>query len=255
MKRFCMATLSVAAFASVALGQVRLNELLVNPVGTDQGFEFFELRSTTPSQSLSGLWLLGVEGDGTAAGTIDVALNLSSFSTGSNGLFLWRDTATVLSPAPEMATTINVADFVPDLENGTQTFILVSGFTGATGLDLDTNNDGTLDVALPWGSVLDSITLIEDDGTANFAYADELGGVVFPQQTFSPDAYQLFEGQGWVYDILGTGTGPFTSDPLEVIDAAGTPLGYSFTVTPGSANVPEPASLVLVMLGLALRRR
>ncbi len=35
------------------------------------------------------------------------------------------------------------------LENGTLTLLLVQGFTGALGNDLDTNDDGTLD-STPW---------------------------------------------------------------------------------------------------------
>ena len=49
---------------------------------------------------------------------------------------------------------LTLADFDP--ENGTITLLLVTGFTGALGTDLDTNNDGVFD-STPWTNILDSI--------------------------------------------------------------------------------------------------
>src|SRR3990172_4716846 len=139
-RKMLLRTLAAVLLTAGCLGtshaSMLLNEVFVNPSGTDNGFEFIERRSSTGgAEAMTGLTLLVIEGEGTAAGTVDQALSLGAFSTGTNGLFLWRDAAAVLVPAPEPATTIHVADFLPDLENGTQVYLLVSGSTALLGTD------------------------------------------------------------------------------------------------------------------------
>ena len=104
--------------AAPAPAQVVINEVLFNPAGADGGQEFVELRSTAGSASLTGLTLLVIEGEAQAAGVVDQVIALDGFSTGANGLFLQRDAATVLNPAPNAATVVRVQDFTPDIENG-----------------------------------------------------------------------------------------------------------------------------------------
>jgi hypothetical protein len=241
---------------SPASAQVFINEVFVNPPGTDNGFEFIELRSLSPSVSLSGLWFLIIEGDGTGAGTVDQALNLGAFSTGTNGLFLWRDSTTVLQPPPAPATNLHVADFTPDLENGSQTYLLVQSFTGSVGLDLDTDNDGILD-STPWASVIDAIGYREAGlGTV---YGAHLGFVDFPASLlFTPDVvFRLRDTLAWIAaDVTGSSPGPYDFDPAELVDILGNALNLSefdiTTATPGSANpVPEPGFVAVVAAGMS----
>jgi hypothetical protein len=261
LHHFCAA----AALVTVSLGTSRaaiiINEIAIDAPGADNGQEFVELKSTTGgAESLSGLHLLVIEGDGTTPGIIDQALSLGSFSTGANGLFLWRDAATVLSPAPHPATVVNVADFTPDLENGSNTFMLVSGFTGAAAQDLDTNDDGTFDVT-PWTSVVDSIGVAENDGANNRFY---LGTGFAANATFNPDAVlRLRDGSWFAADVTGVSPGPYAFDPAETQDISGAAVNIATfdinTLTPGSNNpIPEPSTAVLVGLSLlagAARRR
>ncbi len=172
------------------LPQVRFTEIFVNPPGTDGGFEGIELTGT-PGGSLNGFFILNIDGDGTTtvgmpgAGGVDQVLNLNGMSLGSNGIFLWRDAATALNsgiPAvlltgPNPATFVNVADFVPDLENGASTFILGYGTPPvlATSTDLDVDNDGVIDAgALAGFTVVDAIGTT-DGGTLDRAYGASLG--------------------------------------------------------------------------------
>jgi hypothetical protein len=244
------------ALAAPADAQVFINEIMANPPGSDNGFEFIELRSTTPSLSLSGLHLLIIEGDGANAGIIDQALNLGALSTGTNGLFLWRDSSTVLVPPPSPATFVHVADFVPDIENGAQTYLIVQSFTGSVGDDLDTNNDGILD-STPWAAVIDAIG-VRESGTGGTVYGAHLGFADFPNTLlFTPDLIFRVSGtNAWVgADVNGTSPGPYDFDPAELVDIFGNPLSLSefdiTTATPGSANpVPEPSLVAIVAVGM-----
>jgi uncharacterized protein len=71
---------------------------------------------------------LQIEGDGTGAGIIDSVHPVGTTNAGG----YWT------------------TGFLTNVfENGTVTLLLVKGFTGAVGNDLDTNNDGIFDT-IPW---------------------------------------------------------------------------------------------------------
>ncbi|MBC8135795.1 MAG: PEP-CTERM sorting domain-containing protein [Fibrella sp.] len=235
---------------------VFFNEVLFNPPGADNGFEYIELASTLPSTSLTGLTLLIMEGENVPAGTVDQAISLNSFVTGSNGLLLLRDSAT-FTPAP--GTSVVTADFAPDIENGANTFLIVDGFTGSVGTDYDANNDGILD-SLPWTSVVSGFGYIDNasgSGGTDYVYALPNVEVVGPQTgspngggVVTPDAYARINGTGYVFRINGANPGPYTVNPNFVSGAGAT--GY--VLTPGSANVvatvPEPTTVALFGFGL-----
>ena len=263
------ASATLVASVSASHAAIQLNEIFLNPPSTDNTQEFIELRSTTGGiESLAGLTLVNIEGDGTAAGSIDFTLSLGAFRTGMNGLFLWRDSALVIHPAPDPATVLNISDwplngaaFSGDLENGSQTFLLVTGFSGTLNQDLDTNNDGVLDV-FPWSGVVDAIGFLENDGVANQAYGDDAGFLNFgPDPGYNADAFFRDGTTGaWLgTDVAGTNPGgPYTADPTP--GRSGFPATGTEQLTPGNANVaivPEPSSLALMAPGCALfaRRR
>ncbi len=255
----CLSLLTYNANAAILLNEITMNSENDAPSGGDEGTEYFEILSTVGAESLSGLTFLVIEGDGSAAGTIDQALSLSGFSTGTNGLFLWRDTSAVLLPAPEAATVVNVADFSPDIENGSGTFAIVSGFTGSVGDDLDADNDGVFDAALPWASVLDAVS--NRDSSSDAAYAAQMipGATEFPGISFAPDSLVRLANTGqWIgvdIDEDNSGfPGPYPFDDTQSVFSDGTAFTPSTALTfnfrtPGGANpslIPEPASLTLL---------
>lgn len=250
--KLCLAAAACGLFAAGAHAQVYLSELLVNPPGTDQSQETIEIRGPA-NFSLAGYYLVIVEGDGTGAGVVDVVRDLSAAATGSNGLLLLRDAAIVVSPAPDAATNVVVQDFSPDIENGSNTYILGFGTPPAQGSDIDTDNDGTID-GTPFSAftVTDVFTILENDGAANVGYADDLGGFTagpFPDPPASghtPDAAtRIFNADGspcsWVGgDVSGVNPGgPY--DYFFLPD--GEVFGFeahgitALSLTPGSLNV------------------
>ncbi|NUM54754.1 MAG: hypothetical protein HUU46_14000 [Candidatus Hydrogenedentes bacterium] len=244
--RMSMSLLLFLGVAHSSFAALVLNEALFNvPDGSDTGFEFVEIKGD-PSESVANVWLLEIDSNGGTNGQILNAVDLSSAGTvGTNGLLLVR-ASTPLVPAADAATSIVVHTFVGSngLENNTTTLALVTNFTGSIGFDLDTNNDGTIDVALPWTTTLDAVTN-QDSGGGDFPHADDLGGTVLPIfPGFSPDYIMRDPGNPTVWiqsDVLGNGVspyaGPYTLSATEISDLTFAGL----TATPGSANAsPAP---------------
>lgn len=259
------AAITVGGLSASSEAAIVINELSVNPPGSDNLQEFVELLSTDGGvASLNGLSIIQIEGDsgatGAGTGGIDKVIPLDGFSTGTNGLFLLG--ASNLQPAPDPGTSVVPDDFVPDIENPAVTLLLVSGFTGAVGDDLDTDGDGNFDVT-PYTAVLDGFgfkdTSNNPDNGPDQVYAGVLGFTDFDQGVlgFVPEAYlRALDGTPVVVDTTAPGvTGPYT------IEFSSSELPEGSTLTPGSTNpnvVPEPAGLAVLGLagmGLISRRR
>jgi predicted extracellular nuclease len=146
------------------LPPVVINEIQVNTIGTD--WEFVEVTGT-PGLALSSYTLIGIESDtGTLAGTIDKIIPLSGVIPDDG--FWWAASPTgqatyLICGTADSEITDN------SFENSSATYLLVEGFTGTAGTDLDTNNDGVLD-STPWTYLLDSIAIV--DSAADFAYTN-----------------------------------------------------------------------------------
>ena len=232
--------LALAATGLSSPAAVIISEFRTDQEGADNS-EYFELAGN-PSESLDGIWYL-VIGDGTGgSGVIESVLDLTGQSIPSTGYFLVAESTfeNGVGGFFEGITPDLVADI--NFENSdTTTHLLVMNFTGASGDDLDTDDDGVLD-ATPWTSVLDAISPLEETNVpptgTEYAYAVSLGGEeVGPDGTFVP---------GHVYRDA---TGALQIGQFNIAGGSD---------TPGSAAVPEPTSGALLLLGLAVacgRRR
>ena len=160
-----------------------LNEIKVNPPGTDNPFEFVELRGTAGA-TLANVYFLSVEGDTNGTGTADLVVNLSSFAIGSTGLLVIK-APTGGHTIPAGTTVVGVTAFEPArLENDANSFLVVISPTPLVqGTDYDPDDDGDLD--LPAGAVL-------------------IDGIGWHNGDFPMD--------GLVYGGVDLTTPPFTSD-------------------------------------------
>src|SRR5690606_1169793 len=144
----------VAMLPATAHAQVFINEVRVDQQGTDTD-EYFEL-SGPAGTSLDGLTYLVIGDNPTArSGLIEAVISLAGQSIPAGGYFLVAET----SPLPTFGAT---ADFTATLlfeDTDNVTHLLVDGFTGSSNDDLDTDDDGTLDVT-PWTSVVDAVSLV-----------------------------------------------------------------------------------------------
>ncbi len=200
----------VGSYIASSAPMLTLNEIRHNQGGADDD-EFFEVFSTDASASLSDIWIVGISGE-FAPGQIDFAFDLSAGSFDSDGIFLLaRDTLDTGTIDAGDLTTIPAA---LNLFGSPITYLLVEGFSGTEGDDLDTGNDGTLD-SEPWTQVLDSVSFIDGDVNPDVNYSTVIVG---------PDGNFTFGG------IAANPDGSDTYVELE--------FGDTSADTPGALNAP-----------------
>jgi predicted extracellular nuclease len=181
----CRAVLVSFATATVAAVEVDagvvLNELQVNTTGTD--WEFVEIAGPAGA-SLAGLAVIGIESDaGASAGTVDFVLPLAGQIPVDGFWWAGSPTGQATYVASCGSADAGIADNA--LENSSATYLLVRGFAGAVGSDLDTDGDGVLD-ATPWLELLDAVAIL--DSATDFAYAGATA--LGPEGTFLPSGVE-----------------------------------------------------------------
>lgn len=214
-KTLLFASVGMFAFATAASAQISINEIRIDNTGTDTD-EYFELAGQAGA-SLDGYTYL-VIGDGTGgSGVIENVTDLTGQSIQADGLLAVHDSDNASIPGGTCGG-YDLVDFGLSFENSDNvTHLLVFGFVGANGDDLDTNDDGTLD-SQPWSQLIDSVALIETVGTGDLVYSNNQVG---PDGTFVPGHVYFCAGTGWVI-------GPFSNCAED---------------TPGSANINCPVSV------------
>ncbi len=161
----------VVCFVPTAGSAVVINEWVSNDTSTDD-YEFIELCGT-PLESLDGLSVALIEGEGTGKGTVDRIVDLTGYSIGAGGYFVIGDPN--VSPDIEMSPGF--------IENGGNTIVLVDGITVGTGTDIDTDDDCIEDMSI--GTVIDAVGYgygYSGDDCATYYGAVALG----PDGTYDP---------------------------------------------------------------------
>jgi hypothetical protein len=204
----------IAAPANLVINEVRIEQ------SGDDLDEYFELRGD-PGASLNQLrYLVLGDSDAGLSGVIEEVVNLNGTNVALDGRFLAvEDTFTL---APILSADLVLPSGKLNFEGSDNvTHVLVANFYGQNGQDLDTDDDGVLDVT-PWLATIDAVGIIEEPNPPMFteyAYGDALGGDdVGPDVTFVP---------GHVYRCVPDGTWLIgTFDPADPNEAD----------TPGTAN-------------------
>jgi hypothetical protein len=210
----------LGAHSASCARNVTINEFSASTTGND--VEYVEIYGE-PNTVYNTYQVLEIEGDtttsGAGVGVVDEVIPVGT--TDSSGFWLQN-------------LPVNA------LENGTITLLLVKGFTGALGADLDTNNDGVFD-AMPWDSIVDSVA-VNDGGVGDVTYGvPSLGPNYDGVSSFAPGGASRFPdgldsnaASDWVrndFDLAGIPGFPGTIG-----------LGEAYN-TPGMANqiyVPPP---------------
>ena len=216
----------------------QLNEIRLDQPGADDD-EYVEILGT-PGASLDNITLV-VIGDGSGgSGTIEEALDLSGNAIGDDGIFL-IGMASLSLATPDLVVSVN-------LENSDNvTYLLVENFTGASGDDLDSNDDGVLDTT-PWSSVLDGVAAIEEPNPPSgteFEYGTDLGlPVIGPDGSFVPGHLFVDQNGNWQIGEFSVGTDDtpgdanFASEFIYVwVATTGAPDYTIMALAPG-ANLP-----------------
>ncbi len=175
---------------------VIINEVLVTHNGVDD-HEFVELFGQ-PNELLCGLTILVIEGEVASKGIVDAAVSLDDCggwvpcALDAGGYFVAGGAGL---PPEQRDLLIGSGTYV--FEDGTQTFALVLNCLVDVGDDIDTNNDGLVDVDV--GTVLDAVGIVDSGYPSTDA-------VYFSAPAFGPDGATVPAGMARCPNGVDTGT-------------------------------------------------
>ena len=186
-----------------------INEFVADHVGADVN-EYIEIFGN-PDTNYSTLSVIQLEGDSSLQGRVDSIHAVGT--TDANGYW----TTGFLNS---------------QLENGTMSLLLVEAFSGSINNDLDTDNDGVLDVT-PWIRIVDAIA-IHDGDIGDLTYTG-----VYTNAVLTPN-YDGFSARPGGASRIPNGVNTFSASDWvrNDYDRAGLP-GFPGTPIPGEAyNTP-----------------
>ena len=214
-----------AANQTCASDGLVINEIRIDQTGADND-EYFELKGA-PGTDLSDLTyiVIGDFGATSPSGGIETVVSLAGQVIGGTGLFVVAESTFTLGIADYTVPGTNDLNF----ENSDNvTHMLVRGFTGLLNDDLDTNDDGVLDIT-PWTEIVDSVGLVETAAIPPVGTEYAYGAVIVgPDGSFVP---------GHVFRCVDRGVwliGPF--DPLVGKDTPGAQNEICTTCGNGAGN-------------------
>lgn len=167
--------ISFVILSQTSHAQFYLNEIMVDPPGTDNPNEYIEIRGAA-NTALTNTYLLTIEGDGNDPGDVNEVIDLTAQSTGSNGYLVLLTTGHPYTVDANANVALDLTD--GELEGQSHTFLLIQSTTPpSTGDDIDSDDDGTPDGTpyTDW-TILDSFALLKDNDASGEAYAYSMIG-------------------------------------------------------------------------------
>lgn len=212
---------ATATTSAVAINELRMRDSANDNVSNN----FLEIFATggAGSRSLSGLTLVALSSE-FSPGLINFAVDLSSAVTDANGFVLIADDGTTATVDPGDVIRSDL-----DLFDTPSTFLIVSGFTGTEGSDLDIDNVGGLDTT-PWTSIIDSVSL----DRSTLASQNYSPTIVASADADAPAGVRRVPNGIGSYEILS-----FTSNVLDTPGASNTSTGVLVTQSAGTTVVTE----------------
>lgn len=174
----------------------RINEFVVDHRGADVN-EFVEVTGD-PEGDYRAFTLLQIEGDNEENGRIDSIHPLQRMDV--NGFWSTGYLSSVL-------------------ENGTLTFLLVEGFTGYVGDDIDTDDDQIVDTPR-WVRVVDAVAVWDGD-EGDLIYATIM---IEPNEEIRTGGASLLDGEWQINDYNGNGLSCCTDTNQATTGIPNTPL-------------------------------
>jgi hypothetical protein len=201
--------------------KIMINEIRIDQPGVDVG-EFFELGGT-PGTSLDNLTyiVIGDSAEG-GSGVTEAFVELDGQAIQADGLFAAGEDTNPFVATLDLVGPSGSPGGLLNFENSDNvTHLLVSNFTGTDGQDLDTNDDGILDIT-PWDSIVDSVALIETVGSGDLVYSDtQVGpdgnfvpGLVFRDPDITGD-FVIGQFTFGIDDTPGIPANPVLGDPID----------------------------------------
>ncbi len=217
----------VEVAGGAVLPVVRINEIRISSSGASDDVSNYVELFGTPGTSLAGLTLVVLSGE-FQPGQVDFAFRLDDVTFDENGIALIANAAIATAIAQaELEASDLTASF--DLFGSPTSFLLVSGFTGAAGDDLDADNDGVLDGTF-FDALVDSVSLTDADATPDTNYSDTIVG---PDGAFAA-AHVFRPADGAGSFVIGS-FGDLSADTPGTLNA----------VVPPPPPPPAPVSLVI----------
>lgn len=224
-----------------------INEFKANIAEDEHSKQYIELRGE-PSSTIKDTYIVVIDGDEGEEGHVDYAYNLSGVKVGSNGLIILKNKDEYNDIISSETTIINdplIRTYDKDvdgeeyedgiLEHDAITYALITSSTEIKkDDDLDTNNDGVLDLSNN-AKVIDSLGSL--DGGDGFVYSEN----ILTQSASDPDAATRFYDDLTSDSLTAWANGDIYEDPNKDDSELSGELLYD--TLQASSNLPPKASL------------
>lgn len=234
---------SLVLFGFNAHAQLLVNEVESDPpVQVGDRCQYVELRGAPGATVAANTYFISINSDSSNFGFLNAVVNIGGQTVGSNGTITLLNTVGGACPNRTYANgTTNFNYFAGlTLGQGSEGFYIVQSNTALfAGQDLDTNDDGTLEVALTF---IDGFNYIFNPQEQYKYGPGPILNTIFGGDV--PDAAVRFPGNNTPFSAAAFYFGELAENPEETT-AFAAPFSPNFPaggmLTPGAANVPNVA--------------